>query len=142
MVPIAGSKDTKETAVIKAAGQPAITQILQVNISLQSNKNTGSGAGAGRKNDDGTGKGSENIRKKAVYTVCTSLFLNNNEIRTLKGLKDILNYVVWQPNNLEWIDLSYNYLDKIDKELLSFPSLKALYLHGNYISNLEEVKKL
>jgi len=30
----------------------------------------------------------------------------------------------------------------VDKELLQFPNLKTIYLHGNYIANLEEVKKL
>lgn len=49
---------------------------------------------------------------------------------------------MWRPENLEWLDLSYNYLQTIDKELLSFPNLKTLYLHGNYVSNLEEARKL
>ncbi len=70
------------------------------------------------------------------------MFLNNNEIRTLKNLPDTLQYVMWRPENLEWLDLSYNYLATIDKELLAFPNLKTLYMHGNYISNLEEVRKL
>ena len=74
--------------------------------------------------------------------MCTSLFLNNNEVRSIKGLRDILNFVVWQPDQLEWLDLSYNYLANIEKEILNFPNLKTLYLHGNYISNLDEVKKL
>ena len=44
---------------------------------------------------------------------------------------------------LEWLDLSYNYLEKIEKEIVeNLPNLKTLYLHGNYISNLDEVKKL
>lgn len=140
--PQQAAKETKETTIIKASGQSAITSILQVNISLQANKNAQGTVGPGRKTEEGPGKGTENASKKAVHTVCTSLFLNNNEIRTIKGLRDILNYVVWQPQNLEWIDLSYNYLQNIDKELLSFPNLKTLYMHGNYIANLEEVKKL
>ncbi len=49
---------------------------------------------------------------------------------------------MWFPERLEWLDLSYNYLEKIDKEILNFPMLKTLYLHGNYISNLDEVKIL
>jgi Leucine-rich repeat (LRR) protein len=59
------------------------------------------------------------------------------------GLRSILDYVMFNPENLEWLDLSYNYLEKIEKEIPEmFPNLKTLYLHGNYISNLEEVKKL
>lgn len=49
---------------------------------------------------------------------------------------------MWEPSRLEWLDLSYNYLTKIENEILEFPNLKTLYLHGNYIQNLEEVKKL
>jgi Leucine-rich repeat (LRR) protein len=50
---------------------------------------------------------------------------------------------MYNPENLEWLDLSYNYLEKIEKEIPEmFPNLKTLYLHGNYISNLDEVKKL
>lgn len=49
----------------------------------------------------------------------------------------------YNSNKLLWIDLSYNYLEKIEEEIVTgFPQLKTLYLHGNYISNLDEVKKL
>lgn len=95
----------------------------------------------GRKSDDANGK-TENKRKKEVKVVCTALFLNNNEIRTLKFMPETLRYVMYRPENLEWLDISYNYLQTIDRELLEFPNLKTLYLHGNYIANLEEVKKL
>lgn len=49
---------------------------------------------------------------------------------------------MWYPERLEWLDISYNYLERIDPEILCFPYLKSLHIHGNYISNLEEVKKL
>lgn len=50
---------------------------------------------------------------------------------------------MWNSNKLMWIDLSYNYLEKIEDEIVTnFPNLRTLYLHGNYILNLEEVKKL
>jgi Leucine-rich repeat (LRR) protein len=105
------------------------------NISLQANKNQL----LGRKNEDTK---VEAKRKKVVNVVCTSVFLNNNELRTVSGLRTILDSVMWEPHRLEWLDLSYNYLERIEPELLQFPNLKTLYLHGNYISNLEEVKKL
>jgi len=81
-------------------------------------------------------------RKKLVNVYCTSIFLNNNELRTAMGLRNILDSVMWEPSKLEWLDLSYNYLQRIEPEILEFPNLKTLYLHGNYIANLEEVKKL
>ena len=49
---------------------------------------------------------------------------------------------MWNSKNLLWLDLSYNYLTSIEDELLEFPELKTLYLHGNYINNLEHTKKL
>lgn len=49
---------------------------------------------------------------------------------------------MWTSNNLIWLDLSYNYLVAIDEEILKLPKLQTLYLHCNYIKNLEEVKKL
>lgn len=102
---------------------------------MQANKNQL----LGRKNEDTK---VEAKRKKLVAVQCTSIFLNNNEIRTIVGLRSILDSVMWEPSRLEWLDLSYNFLEKIEFELLEFPNLKTLYLHGNYISNLEEVKKL
>ena len=51
-------------------------------------------------------------------------------------------YVIKQPYHLQWLNLSHNYLVKIDAEILKFPYLKALQLHGNYINNLAEVEKL
>lgn len=49
---------------------------------------------------------------------------------------------MWNHKQLQWIDLSYNYLETIEDEILKFPHLKTLYLHGNYISSLEETRKL
>jgi Leucine-rich repeat (LRR) protein len=68
-----------------------------------------------------------------VNVICTSIFLNNNEIRTVTGLRGILDSVMWEPSKLEWLDLSYNFLERIEPEILNFPNLKTLYLHGNYI---------
>jgi Leucine-rich repeat (LRR) protein len=93
----------------------------------------------GRKQED---QKVETKKKKKVIVYCTSIFLNNNELRTTKGLRSILDSVMWNPERLEWLDLSYNYLERIEPELLQFPYLKTLYLHGNYISSLEEVRKL
>lgn len=47
-----------------------------------------------------------------------------------------------EPEKLIWLDLSFNYLEHIEAEILCFPELKTLYLHGNYISEMKEVRKL
>ena len=49
---------------------------------------------------------------------------------------------MYNSKNLLWLDLSYNFLTTIDDDLLDFPELKTLYMHGNYIANLEQTKKL
>jgi len=82
-------------------------------------------------------------KKKIIVTKKThALFLQNNEIRTIATLPSVLEDVMYNSQNLIWIDLSYNYLETIEADLLQFPLLKTLYMHGNYISNLDECKKL
>jgi Leucine-rich repeat (LRR) protein len=50
---------------------------------------------------------------------------------------------MWKsPENLIWIDLSYNYLVTIDEEILKFPNLQNLYLNYNYIKDLSQTQKL
>ena len=72
-----------------------------------------------------------------------SLLLNNNEVRDIKGLYSVLReYVLFEPDRLQWLNLSYNYLVKIDVDILDFANLKSLQLQGNYINDLEEVSKL
>lgn len=123
-------------SIIKAHPAQQINSLLtNNNISLQANKNQL----LGRKNEDTK---IEAKRKKIVSVYCTSIFLNNNEIRSVLGLRSVLDSVMWDPSRLEWLDISYNYLERIEMEILEFPNLKTLYLHGNYISNLDEVKKL
>jgi Leucine-rich repeat (LRR) protein len=46
------------------------------------------------------------------------------------------------PEKLLWINLSFNCLNKIDVDLMNFPNLKTLLLHGNFIYEMEEVRKL
>lgn len=63
-------------------------------------------------------------------------------MKTINGLDKVLYDVMWNHQNLQWIDLSYNHLQGIDEEILNFPHLKVLYMHGNEITNLEECRKL
>ena len=86
----------------------------------------------------------ETKKKIVVKKTTTALFLQNNEIRTVVGLPQVLTEVmICDPYaNLLWLDLSYNYLEAIEDDLLQLQNLQTLYMHGNYISNLEETKKL
>eukprot|EP00344_Euplotes_crassus_P001764 CAMPEP_0197001358 /NCGR_PEP_ID=MMETSP1380-20130617/6072_1 /TAXON_ID=5936 /ORGANISM="Euplotes crassus, Strain CT5" /LENGTH=338 /DNA_ID=CAMNT_0042418989 /DNA_START=15 /DNA_END=1031 /DNA_ORIENTATION=- len=84
----------------------------------------------------------EGAKKKTIKRLCRTLLLNNNEIRSLEGIFPTLEIVMNYPERLKWLDLSFNYLTKIHSDILNFPELKTLYLHGNYIYQLKEVKKL
>lgn len=43
---------------------------------------------------------------------------------------------------IEWLDLSWNAITRIDNDIMCFPCLKTLYLHGNQINSLMEIRKL
>lgn len=131
---------SKETGLIvsKATYASQInTTLANHYVSLHATKNLL----GGRKIDDGK---EEEQRKKKIECSVDSLLLNNNNIRDIHGLANTLTWVLPKsnPNQLQWLNLSYNYLTKIDSEILNFPLLKSLNLHGNYISEIEEVKKL
>lgn len=75
----------------------------------------------------------ETKKKIMVKKQTQSLFLQNNEIRSVEKLPEVLLDVMYNSQNLIWLDLSYNYLETIESDLLQFPLLKTLYMHGNYI---------
>ena len=115
-----GEKEGKEQGVVisKASGAPQVVNLLSNHyVSLQANKGL---LGGPKRAEDG--KEEEKRKKKINYTV-NSLMLNNNELRDLAGLNSTLPYVLphGDPTKLLWINLSYNYLTKIDAELLNFP---------------------
>ena len=93
-----------------------VTTILaNYSVSLNSAKN---GVPGSRKQEEG---GEEASRKKEVILHVNALLLNNNKIRDLKDLHSTLcDYVLYEPDRLQWINLSYNFLVKIDEEILNF----------------------
>ena len=122
--------------VIRAPQTQQINQILlNNNISLHNTK----GPMAGRKVEETK---TETKKKIVVRKQTTALFLQNIELRTIESLPEVLIDVMYFPERLQWLDLSYNILESIEADLLQFTQLKTLYLHGNYISNLEETRKL
>lgn len=57
-------------------------------------------------------------------------------------MASILEDVMWNREKLLWIDLSNNYLTTIDEDLAKeFPLLKTLYLHGNYMMDMQVILK-
>jgi len=70
--------------------------------------------------------------------------LNNNSLESLDDMPKALDLAMGgiATKNLRWLDLSFNLLTCVDKMLLEFTELKALYLHGNRIAKLPTVDKL
>uniref|UniRef100_A0A667ZWZ6 Leucine-rich repeat-containing protein 51 n=1 Tax=Myripristis murdjan TaxID=586833 RepID=A0A667ZWZ6_9TELE len=71
-----------------------------------------------------------------------SLRLNNNIITDLSDLHKTLTHFLAEPSQLAWLDLSFNCISHIDPVLCELQQLRVLYLHGNSICNLAEVKRL
>lgn len=71
-------------------------------------------------------------------------FSNNNLGDEIWGeLEPICSKLVCKLSDVEWIDLSFNSLTTIDNRLPDlFPNCKVLYLHGNQLAQMNDVKKL
>merc|ERR1719146_358699 len=77
------------------------------------------------------------LQKVVVHTQTIAVRLDNNMIENLTDLPPALDFIMENPlTNLQWIDLSFNMLTKIEPVLLKYTNLKVLYLHGNKINNL------
>jgi len=72
----------------------------------------------------------------------TALRVSNNQIESLVGAPKALDSLLVEPKALAWLDISFNALTTIDSEILQFPNLKILNLHGNAIADMMEVDKL
>ncbi|XP_033063370.1 leucine-rich repeat-containing protein 51 isoform X2 [Trachypithecus francoisi] len=81
-------------------------------------------------------------RSKSGKSLTQSLWLNNNVLNDLRDFNQVASQLLEHPENLAWIDLSFNDLTSIDPVLTTFFNLSVLYLHGNSIQNLGEVNKL
>mmetsp|Transcript_32827 Transcript_32827/g.93160 ORF Transcript_32827/g.93160 Transcript_32827/m.93160 type:complete len:216 (+) Transcript_32827:285-932(+) len=71
-----------------------------------------------------------------------SLRVSNNMLTSLASLPEALGHVLDKPEELAWLDASFNKLTSIDDVVLSYPNLSVLYLHANAIENIREVRKL
>lgn len=86
----------------------------------------------------------EKKKKKAINIklVCSSLMLSYNKIREVAGLNLVLGSIMENIADLQWIDLSHNYLTLLDYDFAHLPHLKTLYLHCNFLSELGDLEKL
>lgn len=101
-----------------------------------------------KKDEDGESKVVSTRKKvdeetKRRPTITNAIKLSYNELTDMKGLTVALEEVMEDPqNNLNMLDLSHNQLTTIEPEICNFKNLSILYLHGNQITNIAEVKKL
>ena len=73
-----------------------------------------------------------------VTSICTTLVLSYNQIRSLDGnnFYTTINNVMNNCKNLAWIDLVHNFLTTVNYSFADFPNLKTLYLHANFIAQI------
>ena len=50
--------------------------------------------------------------------------------------------VVEFPEDIAWLDLSFNDITEVSDDILQFQALKMLYLHGNKIKRFADITKL
>jgi hypothetical protein len=86
----------------------------------------------------------EKKKKKAIHVklVCSSLMLGYNKLRELTGLNTVMGSIMDRLENLQWIDVSHNYLTTLDYAFEHFTELKTLYIHCNFLLDLAELEKL
>ncbi|PSN44403.1 Leucine-rich repeat-containing protein 51 [Blattella germanica] len=72
---------------------------------------------------------------------CQALRLNNNHLASIQGIQSICYQVLEKPENLTWLDLSFNKLTSLSNEIAEFSNLKILYLHGNQLQELGKILK-
>lgn len=77
-----------------------------------------------------------------VTQITTCLRLCNNSLKHLEGLEEAVTELFDYPDKVEWFDFSFNELKNIEDRMLQYKNIKSLYLHGNQITDLEEVLKL
>lgn len=71
-----------------------------------------------------------------------ALKLSNNSLSKLDGLVETCKKFMETPENIRWIDLSFNNFTTLESiENLNL-DLDVLYLHGNVIEDIKEVKRL
>ncbi|XP_003704338.1 leucine-rich repeat-containing protein 51 [Megachile rotundata] len=82
------------------------------------------------------------MRTSADRFMTCSLWLSNNLLTSMDGFEDLVRKLLDDPKLLSWVDLSFNEISSIGDDIVHFPNLKILYLHGNKISDINDIIKL
>lgn len=97
-----------------------------------------------RKNRDDESASPRRMRFRKRYV---GLRLSNNAFTSMAGLLPALQSIERSPMpdpvaNLQWLDLSFNFISTIDESILELVNLKTLQLHGNQIHSITEYLRL
>ncbi|XP_031844364.1 leucine-rich repeat-containing protein 51 [Nomia melanderi] len=82
------------------------------------------------------------LRTPTDRFVTCSFWLSHNLLTSMDGFENLAYKLLDDPAHLSWLDLSFNEIKKIGDDITKFPNLKIVYLHGNDISNINDVVKL
>ncbi len=63
----------------------------------------------------------------------------NRTVLNFEGLYKMALDVVEYPEDIAWLDLSFNDITTISEDVLEFPALKMIYLHGNKIAKFADL---
>ena len=101
---------------------------------------------ANAKETEQPGKRSSSRPKLYLKEQVRSIKFNNNEINTWIGfdeaLKNAIETDTVKSTDLQFLDCSFNQLQTIGSCLEKYDKIRVLYLHGNKIANLKDVKRL
>ena len=101
---------------------------------------------SGAKETEQPGRRTSTRPKLYLKEQVRSIKFNNNEINTWIGFDEALNNAMEGSNvkstDLQFLDCSFNQLQTIGSCLEKYDKIRVLYLHGNKIANLKDVKRL
>ncbi|CAK85801.1 unnamed protein product (macronuclear) [Paramecium tetraurelia] len=77
-----------------------------------------------------------------VQLIQCSLILSYNKLTSLHNFYNIIDQIMINCKQLQWIDLSHNMIESLDYNFAELPNVKALYLHANKLKDIMEFDKL
>ena len=126
--------EKKKNEIIKLVPQNNLNSVVSTMINSSAMKNI-------------SRKAQEELEKKKkkcvqIKLVCVSLMLGYNKLRSITDFPIILDTIMQNSHNLQWIDISHNYLTCLDYDFKDYPHLKTLYLHCNFIADIGQLQVL
>lgn len=68
--------------------------------------------------------------------------LGYNKLASLVGLHVTLAQIMPSFSKLQWLDISHNHLTTLDYDFKELPLLRTLYLHCNYLFDMNNLVQL